>query len=330
MRAITYHRYGPPEVIGLEDVPTPTPSEGEILVRVHATVVTPADGAARKGEPFLIRLMGGLRRPKQTILGSEIAGEIAAVGNGVTRFAVGDRVMAATGDTFGAHAEYVVLPQDAAVAHMPEAASFEQGVALAEGPMTALPFLRDHGRIEPGMHVLINGASGSVGSAAVQLARHLGATVTGVCSTRNVELVRSLGADYVIDYTQSDFTAARDRYDIVFDVVGKSSFGQVKAALRDGGVYLDTYPSPNTIWHQLVTSRLGSKRAAFAATGLRKPAEKQPDLVLFRELFEQGVLTPVIDRTYPMEQAADAHAYVDTERKTGNVILEMAGEGSAA
>ena len=248
----------------------------------------------------------------------------------MSRFAVGDRVMAATGDTYGGHAEYVVLSENGAIERLPERATFEQGVALAEGPVTALPFLRDHGRVVPGMHVLVNGASGSVGSAAIQLAKYLGAEVTGVASTANQELMRELGADHVIDYTQADFTAARDRYDVVFDVAGKSSFGAVKGALRDGGVYLDTYPSMNTMWHQLVTSRLGSKRAAFAATGLRKPEQKQPDLALFRELFEQGRLTPIIDRTYPMDRAADAHAYVDTGHKTGNVILRLAGEQGGA
>ena len=330
MKAITYHRYGDPDVVGLEEVPTPSPAEGEILVRVHAGVVTPSDGAARKGQPFLIRLMGGIRRPKQPILGSEIAGEVAAVGTGVTRFKEGDRVMAATGDTYGGHAEYVVLAQDAAVEHMPADATFEQGVALAEGPVTAMPFLRDHGKVERGMHVLINGGSGSVGSAAIQLARYLGAEVTGVASTANQELMRKLGADHVIDYTQADFTAARDRYDVVFDVAGVSSFGAVKDALREGGVYLDTYPSMNTMWHQLVATRFGSRKAVFAATGLRKPEQKRPDLVLFRELFESGRLTPVIDRTFPMEQAAQAHAYVDTGHKTGNVVLRLAGAGSGA
>jgi len=330
MKAITYYRYGAPDVVGLEDVPTPSPAAGEILVRVHAGVVTPADGAARKGEPVLIRLMGGVRRPKQPILGSEIAGEVAAVGAGVGRFRMGDRVMAATGDAFGGHAEYVVLSEDAAVERMPDGASYEQGVALAEGPATAMPFLRDHGRVKPGMHVLINGASGSVGSAAIQLARYLGAEVTGVASTANQELMRQLGADHVVDYTKADFTAERDRYDVVFDVAGKSSFSAVKGALRDGGVYLDTYPSLNTVWHQLVTTRFGSKKARFAATGLRKPEQKRPDLVLFRDLFDQGRLTPVIDRSFPMEQAAQAHAYVDTGHKTGNVVLRLSGEGRAA
>ena len=329
MRAITYHRYGSPDVVGLEDVETPAPVADEILVRVHASVMTPSDGAARKGEPFLIRVMGGLRRPKQPILGSEIAGQVEAVGSAVTRFAPGDRVFAATGDTFGAHAQYVVLPEDGAVEAMPDEASYEQAVALAEGPMTAAPFLRDSGRIQPGQHVLINGASGSVGSAAVQLAKHFGAEVTGVTSTRNVELVRSLGADHVIDYTQEDFTTARGAYDIVFDVVSKSSFSRSKGALKDGGTYLDTYPSLGMVAAMLWTSRIGSKRAVFAATGLRKPAQKRPDLRLFKRLFEAGELTTVIDRRYPMEQAAEAHRYVDTGRKQGNVILEMAGAGSA-
>ena len=330
MKAITYHRYGAPDVIGLEEVPTPAPADGEVLIRVHAGVVTPSDGAARKGEPFLIRLMGGIRRPKQPILGSEIAGEVAAVGTGVSRFKVGDRVMAATGDTFGGHAEFVVLDADAAIEHMPAGATYEQGVALAEGPVTAMPFLRDHGGVKPDMHVLINGGSGSVGTAAIQLAKYLGAEVTGVASTANQELMRTLGADHVIDYTRTDIAAERDRYDVFFDVSGKAAFGQVTDALRDGGIYLDTYPSMNTMWHQLVTSRFGSKKARFAATGLRTPEQKRPDLALFRELFEQGRLTPVIDRSYAMEQAAEAHAYVDTGHKTGNVILRLAGEGGAA
>lgn len=330
MKAITYHRYGAPDVVGLEEVPTPTPGNDEILIRVHAGVVTPADGAARKGEPFLIRLMGGIRRPRQPILGSEIAGEVAAVGDGVSRFKVGDRVMAATGDTYGGHAEFVVLPEDGAIEHIPAAATFEQGVALAEGPVTALPFLRDHGGVKPGMHVLINGGSGSVGSAAIQLAKVLGAEVTGVASTANQELMRELGADHVIDYKTADLSAVRDRYDVFFDVSGKTDFGAIKGALREGGVYLDTYPSMNTMWHQLVTTRFGSKKAKFVATGLRKPEQKRPDLVLFRELFEQGRLTPIIDRTYSMEQAAEAHAYVDTGHKSGNVVLDLAGEGSGA
>lgn len=329
MKAITYHRYGAPDVVGIEEVATPEPGEGEMLVRVHAAVVTPSDGAARKGQPFLIRLMGGLRRPRQPILGSEIAGRVEAVGQGVTSFAVGDRVMAATGDTYGAHAEFVVLPHDGAVARMPAGATYEQGVALAEGPLTALTFLRDKGGVGSGTHVLVNGASGSVGSAAVQLAKHLGAEVTGVASSGNLELVRSLGADHVIDYTSTDFTSVHDRYDVVFDVSGKSSFGASKGALRDGGVYLDTYPSLGTVWHMLVTSRFGRKRAVFAATGLRKAAEKRPDLEFVGELFETGILTPVIDRRYRMEQAAEAHAYVDRGHKVGNVVLAMAGEGMA-
>jgi NADPH:quinone reductase-like Zn-dependent oxidoreductase len=329
MKAITYYRYGSPEVVHVEELARPAPGEDQILVRVRAAVVTPADGAARKGQPFLIRLMGGIRRPKQPILGSEIAGVVEAIGSGVTRFGVGDRVMAATGDTYGGHAEYVVLSQEAAVDTMPDHASFEQGVALVEGPMTAMPFLRDKGGLKPGMHVLVNGASGSVGMAAVQMAKYLGAEVTGVASGRNVELVRSLGADHVIDYTAEDFTSARDHYDIVFDVVGKSSFGAVKGALRDGGIYLDTYPSLGTIWAQLVSTRFGSKKAVFAATGLRKPAEKREELALFKQLFEVGALTPVIDRSYAMEEAVEAHRYVDTGRKTGNVVLQMAGEGSA-
>ena len=329
MKAITYHRYGAPDVLGIEDLQRPEPGASEILIRVHAAVVTPADGAARKGEPFLIRLMGGIRRPKLPVLGSEIAGEIEAVGPDVERFKVGDRVMAATGDKYGGHAEYIVLPESGAIEVMPDGASYAQGVGLAEGPMTAMPFLRDHGHLQAGQHVLVNGASGSVGMAAVQLGKYLGAEVTGVASTRNVDLVRDLGADHVIDYTQEDFTAGVDRYDVVFDAVGKSSFGAVKDSLREGGVYLDTYPSLGTVWHQVVTSRFGSKRAVFAATGLRKPAEKQADLAVFRELFEAGALSPVIDRTYAMEQAAAAHEYVDTGHKVGAVVLQMAGEGSA-
>jgi NADPH:quinone reductase-like Zn-dependent oxidoreductase len=328
MKAITYHRYGPPQVLGIEELERPIPGDGELLIRVHAAVVTPADGAARKGEPFLIRAMSGLRHPRQPILGSEVAGQVEAIGPGVTRFSVGDRVMAATGDTFGGHAEYVVLSQHGAIDTIPDGASWEQGVALAEGPMTALPFLRDKGHIRAGHHVLINGASGSVGMAAVQLARHFGAIVTGVCSTRNIELVSSLGADHVIDYTAADYSADRDRYDIIFDVISKSSFRRARSALRADGIYLDTYPSLDTVAYML-TSRLRGKKVVFSATGLRKVEDKRADLAIIKQLFEVGALTPVIDRTYAMEQATDAHAYVDTGHKAGNVVLMMAGEGSA-
>lgn len=321
MRAIVYHQYGSPDVLRLEEVEKPTPKDNEVLIRIHAAVVSTAETITRKGDPFIARLAAGLRRPRKTILGSEFSGEIEAIGKDVTRFRQGDQVFASSGAGLGAHAEYICLPEAGAMAIKPANMTYEEAAAVCEGGLTALPFLRDKGRIQSGQKILINGASGAVGTSAVQLAKYFGATVTGVCSTTNVELVRSLGADEVIDYTREDFTGTGQTYDIIFDAVGKSSFGRCNGSLKHGGVYLTTVPTLAIIPQMLGTSRVGGKRATFAATGLRPAEKKAKDLLFLKELCEAETLKPVIDRRYHFEQAAEAHRYVETGHKKGNVVI---------
>ena len=322
MKAIVYREYGPPDVVRLDDVETPTPGDSDILIQIHAAVVTTPDVAFRKGVPFMARTATGLMKPKKHILGSELAGRVHAVGSDVSRFKAGDRVVAASATDFGAHAEYISLPDDGAVAPLPDDLTYEDAVAITEGALTALPFLRDKAGIRGGQRVLINGASGSVGSSAVQLAKHFGAEVTAVTSGANAELVLSLGADHVIDYTQEDYTQNGQTYDIVFDAVGKNSFSRSKKVLAEGGVYLTTVPSVAIVIHSL-TSRFGSKKAVFSATGLRSASDKTRDLLLVEELIEDGTLVPVIDRRYPLEEADTAHAYVETGHKKGVVVLTV-------
>jgi NADPH:quinone reductase-like Zn-dependent oxidoreductase len=271
-----------------------------------------------------MRLVFGLRKPKRPILGTEFAGVIEATGKDVRRFRAGDQVFAATGAGFGAYAEYICLPEDGALAPKPTNATYAEAAAICEGGLTALPFLRDTGKIQPGHAVLINGASGAVGNAAVQLARTFGADVTGVCGPTNVDLVRSLGADTVIDYTRQDFTQTGQTYDIIFDAVGKSSFSRCEGSLKPGGVYLATVPTLALYAHVLRTAKFGDKKARVAATGLRPARERANDLLVLKELTESGKLRPVIDRCYPMQQAAEAHRHVETGHKTGHVVIDLA------
>ncbi|MCA9517877.1 MAG: NAD(P)-dependent alcohol dehydrogenase, partial [Myxococcales bacterium] len=306
------------------EIPTPEPGPGEVRVRVHAATVSSADVTFRRGKDLMARMFTGLRKPKRPVLGTELSGVVDAVGEGVTRFRVGDRVYGATGDAFGAHAEYVVLPEDAAIAPAPEGVDAAGAAALAEGTLTALPFLRDVAELAPGQRILVNGAAGSVGAAAVQLARHMGAEVTAVASARNAELLRSLGATRVIDYGTTDFTALDERFDVVFDAVGKSSFGRAKRVLAKGGKYLTTVLSPGILMLSAWTRLFGRKRARISLTGLRKPAQKVADLALVKELAEAGALVPVIERRFPLDEAADAHRLVETGHKRGHAVLTMA------
>jgi NADPH:quinone reductase-like Zn-dependent oxidoreductase len=322
MQAIVYTTYGPPDVLRIEEVATPIPKDNEVLIRIHAAAVTSTDVNLRGGDK-LMRLVFGLRRPRRPILGTEFAGEIAAVGKDVTRFKAGDQIFAATGSGFGAYAEYICLPEDGALAPKPANATYAEAAAICEGGMTALPFLRDKGNIQRGQRVLINGASGAVGNAAVQLAKAFGADVTGVTSTANVDLVKSLGADTVVDYTREDFTRNGRTYDIIFDAVGKSSFARCKDSLAPGGVYLATVPSLALYAHVLRTAKSSGKKAKVAATGLRPPAEKARDLLVLKELTETGKFKPVIDRSYPMDQIAEAHRHVATGHKKGHVVVTM-------
>ena len=316
MKAIVYTRFGSPDVLHLQKVEKPNPKANEVLIKIYATTVVKEDPDWR-ASPGL----NGLLKPRNPILGQELAGEIEAIGRDVTRFKPGDQVFGI--DSFGAYAEYKCMSENGALAIKPASMSYENAASIPNGALTALPFLRDKGKIRSGQTVLIYGASGSVGSAAVQLAKYYGAEVTGVCSTTNLEWVHSLGADQVIDYTQEDFTESGKTYDIIFDTVGKLSFSECRGSLTTEGIYLSTVPTPVILFQALLTAKGRGKKVKFAAAGLRPSSEKIKDLVFLTELIEAGKIKPVIDRCYPLEQIAEAHRYVETGHKKGNVVITV-------
>ena len=319
MKAIVYDRYGPPEVLQLQEVPKPVPGDEEILIKVYAATAAAGDWRLRKADPFLARLFNGLWRPKRIrILGFELAGVVESTGKGVTRFKSGDAVYAACGTGFGAYAEYKCLPETGAVAFKPENMSFEEAAAVPVGAYTALQFLRKC-HIQTGTRVLVYGASGSVGTYAVQLASYFGAEVTGVCSTSNVELVRSLGAFRVIDYTKEQIADDGPAYDIIFDTVGKSPFDVCIKHLTENGYYLRAYHvNPLLILRGSWISMTSAKKVIGGS--MKENAE---DLTYLKGLIEAGKLRSVIDRRYPLEQAAEAHRYVEKGHKKGNVVLTV-------
>ena len=320
MKAMICTTYGAPDVLQLKDLDRPAPGAKDVLIRVRAAVVGPSDCAFRKGDPFIVKLLYGLSRPRLKVFGVEFAGEVEAVGAAVTQFRPGDQVFGMSPSRFGAHAEYLCLPEDKPLIVKPAATTYEDIVAICDGLPTALTFLKDKARLQPGQSILINGASGAVGAYAVQLARHIGARVTGVCSGANRDLVQSLGADAVIDYTREDFTAGGQTYDVVFDAVGKSSFGRCKGILAPRGVYLSTAPSLGIVVQMLRTKLFGRRKAIFATAGLM---QTKASLGLLTELIESGAIQPVIDRSYPLEQIAAAHHYVDQGHKKGNVVITL-------
>jgi len=316
MKAIVYTKFGPPEVLHLQEMEKPTPKDNEVLIKIHATTVVKEDPDMRASPGF-----NGLLKPRNSILGQELAGEIEAIGRDVTRFKPGDQVFGM--DSFGAYAEYKCMPEGGALAIKPDNLSYEESASIPNGALTALPFLRDKAKIHPEQTVLIYGASGSVGTAAVQLARYYGAQVTGVCSTANLEWVKSLGADQVIDYTQQDFTESGKTYDIIFDTVGKRSFPECRGSLTDDGVYLTTVPTPAMMLQVLWPAKSGSKKVKFVAAGLRPASEKIKDLVFLTELIETEKIKPAIDRVYPLVQIVEAHHYVGRGHKKGNVVITV-------
>ncbi len=316
MKAIVYTKFGPPDVLQLKEVRKPTTKTNEVLIKIYATTVVKEDPDMRASPGF-----NGLLKPRKQILGQEFAGEVDAIGKDVTRFKPGDQVFGI--GMFGAYAEYKCMPENGALAIKPANLSYEDSVSIPNGALTALPFLRDKGKIQSGQRVLIYGASGSVGSAAVQLTRYYGAEVTGVCSSANLDMVSSLGAYQVIDYTQEDFTKNGKTYDIIFDTVGKLSFSQCKGSLTDEGIYLATVPTPAMMLQAVWPARSGSKKVKFVAAGLRPAREKNKDLVFLTELIEAGKLKAVIDRVYPFEQMAEAHRYVEKGHKKGNVVISV-------
>ncbi len=330
MKAIVYTEYGPPDVLHLQEVEKPTPQDNEILIKVHATPVNFGDITARNFKaisprkfnmPFLFwlpaRLTFGFRKPKKRILGSEFAGEIEAVGKEVKQFKKGDSVFGYRAMNFGAYAEYLCVPEDGLVALKPPQITYEEAAAVPYGALTALNLLRKV-NIQPGQKVLINGASGGIGSYAVQLAKHLGAEVTGVCSTPRVELVKALGADKVMDYTREDFTRSSESYDLIFDILGKSSFSACKRVLKPNGRYLLASFKMKQLFQMLWTSITGGKKVVCALS-----TEKKEDLLFIQGLVEAGKIKSIVDRCYPLEQAAEAHRYVETGYKQGSVVITV-------
>jgi len=322
MKVIVYTKYGPPDVLQLKEVAKPTPKDNEVLIKIYATTVTSGDWRARSlevpvGFGLISRLYFGVLRPRQPILGTELAGEVESVGKDVKKFKVGDQVFAFSGASMGCYAEYKCMPEDGAVALKPANLTYDDAAAISFGGTTALDFFR-RAKLQSEEKVLINGASGGVGTAMVQLARHFGAVVTGVCSTANMELVRSLGANHVIDYTKEDFTENGETFDIIVDTVGTAPFSRSKGSLKDKGrllLVLGGLPDMLRIpWVSMTSSK---KVIAGPAS------ERAEDLHFLATLAEEGEFTPVIDRRYPFEQIAEAHSYVDTGHKKGNVVIIM-------
>ena len=319
MKAVCYTRYGPPEVLQLREVEKPVPRFGEVLIKVHATSVTNSDCIMRRAETPLSRLFLGLLRPRRPILGTEFAGVVEAVGKDVAKFKMGDNVYGFTGFRLGAYAEYVCLSQNGSLIEMPGNMDFQEAASIVDGSTTALSFLKDKAGIRKGQKALIIGASGSIGSAAVQVVKYFDAEVTAVCSSRSFDLVRSLGADRVIDYSKEDFSKNGERYDIIFDTVKKSSFAECKASLTDGGCYLTTDIRPKYYVQMLWTKLLGGKKVYCGMS-----IEKTDSLRTLNGLFASGHFRPVIDRHYRLEDIVEAHRYVESGQKKGNVAILVA------
>ena len=318
MKAVVYDRYGPPEVLRIEEVEQPVPEENEVRIHIHATSVTRTDTGLRAGKPFIVRFFFGLLRPKRPILGTELAGHVESIGAAVTQFAVGDHVFGSTpAFRTGAHAEFICLEETAPIAHKPARMTFEEAAGVTDGMILALMCL-EAAHVGRGQRIVVYGASGAIGTAGVQLAKHFGADVTAVCNTKNVELVRSLGADRVVDYAKEDFTRNGETYDVIFDAVGKHSFSKCKGSVKAGGVYVATDGLRNAFL-ALWTSRIGDKKVLFPIP----PHYTQKNVLMLKELLELGKYRAVIDRCYPLEQVVEASRYVETEQKTGNVVLTL-------
>lgn len=319
MKAAIYTKYGGPEVVGVEDVDRPVPKVGEVLLKVYASTVNRTDSGFRSAEYFISRFWSGLFRPKYTTLGCEFAGQIEAVGSGVAQWKVGDKVFGFNDVRFGGHAEYMILNESDAFARIPDNFTYAQAAPLTEGAHYALCDIRA-ARVKPGQQVLVYGATGAIGSAAVQLLKYFGATVTAVCATPNVALVRSLGVDRMVDYLTEDFTKTDERYDLIFDAVGKSSFGICKPLLKKGGAYVSTELGKNAenIFLAVFTPLFCSRKVLFPI-----PTVSRQDVEFLGKLAENGQFKPVIDREYDLAQIVEAHRYVDTGQKTGNVVITV-------
>ena len=326
MKAIVYTKYGPPEVLHLKEVDKPTPLDNEVLIKIHATTVNRTDCGFRKAEYFIIRFFGGFFKPKKNILGSELAGEIEAVGKDVKTFKPGDQVFGLSTYKFGTHAEYICMSEKASIAIKPINMSYEEAAAVCDGAFLAINYIRKID-FKNSPKILINGASGSIGSACVQLAKYFGAEITAVCNTKNLELVKSLGAGEVIDYTKENFTKNGQLYDVVLDSVGKSSFFKCRKILKPGGTYFSTelgFLSQN-IFLALLTPIFSNLPGRSAGKKVKFPIPKdsKEDIVFFKELIEAGNYKAVIDKRYTLEQIIEAYRYVETGQKTGNVVITL-------
>jgi NADPH:quinone reductase-like Zn-dependent oxidoreductase len=319
MKTASRTRYGPPDVVSIETADKPAPADGELLIRIRATTVNRTDCGYRAGKPFIIRFMSGFPRPKKTVLGTEFAGEVEAIGRSVTAFAVGDRLCGYCEGSFGAHAEYMVIGQDGLIASMPANLTFDRAAPSMEGSHYALGFLR-RARLTAGQDLLVYGATGAIGSAAVQIAKSLGLTVTAVCATEHVDLVRGLGADRVVDYIVEDFTKDPQRYDAVLDAVGKSSFRRCRRLLKPRGIYASS--DVGFLWHgpvlALITPIFRRRRVLFVI-----PREDPEEIKYLKNMVEMGEFTPVIDRSYPLDEIVEAYRYVETGQKIGNVVITV-------
>jgi len=324
MKAIVHTKYGPPDELQLKEVEKPVPGDNEVLIKIHASTVTTTDCNVRnltfvpKSFIFFARIMFGFKKPKINILGIDLAGEIEAIGKDVKLFKKGDQVFGSPGTKMGGHAEYSCVPEDGALAIKPADMRWEEAAAISLAGNTALFFIRDLGKIQAGQKILIHGASGAIGTFAVQLAKYYGAEVTGVCSATNAEMVKSLGADKVIDYTKEDFTKSDERYDFVFDVVGKTTFSQCKGILKPKGIYLENMLELKDILKIMWTSIIGGKKIKGGVS-----TENAENLNFFIKLIEAGKIKPVIDRIFPLEKTAEAFQYVEQGHKKGNVIITI-------
>ena len=323
MRAVIVKKYGNPEVLQIQKIEKPLPKSNEVLIKIKATSITAASGFMREGKPYLGRLFLGLTRPKVKTPGTDLSGIIEAIGSDVKNFNVGEEVIAETGLDCGTYAEYICLSFDELIVKKPNNVSHEEATGIIDGACTALAFLTEQVDIKKGQKILINGASGSIGTAAIQLAKQFGAEVTGICSAKNKALVKDIGADKVLDYKKRELQKSYELFDVIFDTVGKLSYSNAKKNLKPNGVYLTPVMDFSTLLSLLFVSPFSKKKLKFCATGMRKQELRMKDLIQVKDLIKEEKISPVMDRVYPFEQIQEAHSYVDTGRKRGNVVVRF-------
>jgi len=323
MRAVIVEKYGNPEVLQIQKIEKPLPKSNEVLIKIKATSITAASGFMREGKPYLGRLFLGLTRPKVKTPGTDLSGIIEAIGSDVKNFNVGEEVIAETGINCGTYAEYICLSFDELIVKKPNNVSHEEATGIIDGACTALAFLTEQVDIKKGQKILINGASGSIGTAAIQLAKQFGAEVTGICSAKNKALVKDIGADKVLDYKKGELQKSYELFDVIFDTVGKLSYSNAKKNLKPNGVYLTPVMDFSTLLSLLFVSPFSKKKLKFCATGMRKQELRMKDLIQVKDLIKEEKISPVMDRVYPFEQIQEAHSYVDTGRKRGNVVVRF-------